>query len=248
MNFSCVTVCIIMCIATNIQQQDQTSSYTHRPRGRRGGLGQPLHHFTDVPQGCISTITSIKRPQGKENNKTLNQNNLIDLSSKYSFPTILNTNCQSLVPKLDQLSTVLKQHGVDVAGVTEHWLKSHVPDSIVAIDRYNLERRDRETINCGGVCLNIREEIPYVRWNELEDPKLESLWVTMRPKYLPRQWSHISVGVIYLPPGCKERPRKETPMRNHILHALDTITKKHPSSAFVVLGDFNKMKDLETTL
>ena len=126
---------------------------------------------------------------------------------------------------------------------TESWLKSSVPESITAIDGFNQERRDREeTTIGGGVCMHIREGIPYTRWKELENPELETLWVTLRPKRLPRQWSHISVGGIYMPPGCPERPRKENQMISHILHALDTISKKHPYTAFIVMGDFNKMK------
>ena len=46
-----------------------------------------------------------------------------------------------------------------------------------------------------------------------------------------------------MPPGCPARPRKEKEYITHILSCLDTVTRRHPSSSIIIMGDFNHMKD-----
>ena len=46
-----------------------------------------------------------------------------------------------------------------------------------------------------------------------------------------------------MPPGCPARPRKEKEYIAHILACLDTVTRHHPSSGIIIMGDFNHMKD-----
>ena len=75
------------------------------------------------------------------------------------------------------------------------------------------------------------------------DDDVKSLWITIRPKCLPRNVSMITLGVIYMSPGSSKRPRKENQYVTHILHSLDTSMRSHPDSDIFVVGDFNHMKD-----
>ena len=73
----------------------------------------------------------------------------------YDFPVIINTNSQSLVPKIDELTLYLKNNNVDIACITETWLKSTVPSSIINIDGYDVLRNDRrDDVIGGGVCIH----------------------------------------------------------------------------------------------
>ena len=55
--------------------------------------------------------------------------------------------------------------------------------------------------------------------------------------------TQIMLGGIYMPPGCPARPRKEKEYIAHILTCLDTVSRRHPSSGIIIMGDFNHMKD-----
>ncbi len=76
------------------------------------------------------------------------------------------------------------------------------------------------------------------RLSELKDPNLESLWFTIRPYRLPREFSIFVFGVTYHPPY----PNPDYPMIEHIHKSLDSILQKHPDAAIMLVGDFNMLK------
>ncbi len=146
--------------------------------------------------------------------------------------------------KLDELTLFLNSHNVDIACITETWLKTSVPDTAINIDGYTVIRRDRcDDVMGGGVCIYIRDTLKHTLWTQLHDDEVESVWVTIRPRKLPREVPMIAIGVLYMPPGCTARPRKDREYVSHILHSLDTISHKHPETGICVVGDFNHMKD-----
>ena len=156
----------------------------------------------------------------------------------------MNINAQSLVPKIDELHTVHNQLGADIICITETWLKEHVPSKVILLNGFhNPVRRDRTEIIGGGVCCYIRSNFQYKTWEELCEPNLETIWITIRPRKLPREFSLITIGVIYMPPGSQTHPRQEKEMICHIIKSMDFISSKHPQTGFFVVGDFNRMKD-----
>ena len=72
----------------------------------------------------------------------------------------------------------------------------------MAINGYNLIRRDRRDVIHGGVCMYIKASIPFTILEDLEDESgsLEVLWIKLRPFRLPRGISSIIAGVVYHPP------------------------------------------------
>ena len=92
----------------------------------------------------------------------------------------------------------------DLAFITKTWLRESIPDRIIHIPIYTLFRRDRIRGNHGRVCI-------YVQANQLRKFKEishiicgddhEILWLHICPNRLPRNYSSIIVGVIYLPPS-----------------------------------------------
>ncbi len=165
-------------------------------------------------------------------------------NDRYNFPVVLNTNVQSLVTKVDELSVFLNAHCVDVACITETWLKSSVPDTAICINGFTVLRRDRtDSLLGGGVCIYIKQSLQYKIWTNMYDEDVESLWITIRPRRLPREVPILTLGVLYMPPGCTARPRKDSQYVSHILHSLDSISHSHPDCGIMVVGDFNHMKD-----
>jgi len=67
------------------------------------------------------------------------------------------SNLMSLVPKLAQVQEFLLRTQVDLAFITETWLKTAVANTVVDIPGYSIIRRDRMSSDHGGVCLYIKE-------------------------------------------------------------------------------------------
>ena len=55
---------------------------------------------------------------------------------------------------------------------------------MVAIDGLNLVRRDRKEITHGGVCMYIKDTVPFSVLEDLADDFLEVLWLDLRPPQL----------------------------------------------------------------
>jgi hypothetical protein len=72
----------------------------------------------------------------------------------------------------------------------------------------------------------------------LEKPEFECLWLLLRRPTMPRNVSHIAIGVVYHPPDAASFP-----MSASILDCVDSIRRLHPSAGVIVLGDFNSLHD-----
>ena len=155
----------------------------------------------------------------------------------------MNCNAQSIVTKIDDLTVLLNTNHVDIACITESWLSFSVPDSAVNINGYTIVRNDRSLNIGGGVCFYIRSSLSYKVWADLKNGDIESIWISIKPRRMPRATPQIIIGGTYMPPGCPARPRKEKEYIAHILACLDTVTRRHPSSDIIIMGDFNHMKD-----
>ena len=64
----------------------------------------------------------------------------------------------SLVPKIVKVADFSLRNDIDLACITETWLKERVSDSVVDIPGYSILRRDRRIAEHGGVCLYIKDD------------------------------------------------------------------------------------------
>ena len=72
--------------------------------------------------------------------------------------------------KYEEIRTVLtdERTQLDILIITESWLDNTVTDSEINIPGYNIERKDREEKNGGGVLMYISNEITYSRASTYE--------------------------------------------------------------------------------
>ena len=85
---------------------------------------------------------------------------LIDIRTKphWSFPNLLNANVRSITPKVDELSTVLQINNIDIACLTETWLKDEISSDVVTVKGYVSHRKDRsDGRRGGGVAVYVRD-------------------------------------------------------------------------------------------
>ena len=111
----------------------------------------------------------------------------------------------SLAPKIDEIRHSVLQINVDLARFTETWLSDLVHDNVIQILRYNVIRKDRSIGQHGGVCLYIKESIPFEIPSQYHSDQFEVLWVKVRPYRLPRGVLCIIIGTIYHPPSANYR-------------------------------------------
>jgi len=125
--------------------------------------------------------------------------------------------------------------------ITLSWLRQHIPDSVIAINGYNIIRWDRKEAIHGGVCMFIKETIPFsvLDLSEVdESPDFEVLWAKLRPTRLPRDLSSITSGVIYHPPSAPD-----SQMQGHLLKCLTSVESQHPKSGILLVGDLNRLNE-----
>ena len=71
-----------------------------------------------------------------------------------------------------------------------------------------------------------------------DSENLETIWHLIRRPVMPRQVSHVVIGVIYHPPDASNAH-----MINHIANAVDSVLQQHSHAGVLILGDFNALND-----
>jgi len=128
---------------------------------------------------------------------------------------------------------------VNIACITDTWLKETIPCQHVNIPGYNSHRSNwKDGRRGGGVAVFVRNSLPCVRLSALENANVETVWLLYRRPRMPHTISHVVVGAVYHPPA-----RDGSVMLTHIFDCLDTVTHDHPYARVVLVGDFNKMRD-----
>ncbi|KAI4886185.1 hypothetical protein NFI96_014738, partial [Prochilodus magdalenae] len=124
---------------------------------------------------------------------------------------------------------------------TETWLSELTPDSALHLPGFQLHRADRDAERSGksrggGICFYINE-----RWCRDTtvllkscSPHLESLFITCRPFYSPREFSSFILAGIYIAPSaCTSDALKQ------LAEQITKVEREFPDSLLIILGDFN---------
>ncbi|CAB4033726.1 Hypothetical predicted protein [Paramuricea clavata] len=162
--------------------------------------------------------------------------------NNFPLPTLLVANVRSIINKIDELELVAQINQVEVICITESWLNTSVVDSMISLSNFIQFRNDR-TYSCGGgVSIYIKEEIYCRRLEHFEDSAIESLWLLLRPKRLPRSISALLLAVIYHTTSSGANENFE--LYNHIQRNVESFLSLHPDGLVFVTGDFNPVRTL----
>uniref|UniRef100_A0A8C6M681 Reverse transcriptase domain-containing protein n=1 Tax=Nothobranchius furzeri TaxID=105023 RepID=A0A8C6M681_NOTFU len=171
-----------------------------------------------------------------------------------AIPSIIMGNVRSLPNKVDELAALTRhQRSYRECGLlcfTESWLTELTPDSHINMDGFHLIRADRTTESGkkrgGGLAVFVND-----RWcnsghlsikERLCCKDIELLAVSMRPYYLPREFTHVIVIAVYVPPSAGTEAACE------VLHTVTSrLQTQHPQALFLISGDFNHIS-LSSTL
>ena len=162
----------------------------------------------------------LQREGDKEKRTTISRDRL----------TCFYTNARSIVNKFQQLETYVHDLNPDIIGITESWTSSHIFDSELKIDGYDLFRQDRPIDrDGGGVLLYVRSTLHAVQFN-LSAKFPEQVWCYV----LDTKGHGCYIGVCYRSPTVNIYGSGNHVLLQDIVNELGA-THKH----FVMMGDCN---------
>ena len=173
------------------------------------------HVQIPIPPVNIKNIP-ILTPDNYQVNNGVNITNLSDTNGKNHLPVVLLSNIQSFgksgkTDKTIELELVLKLNNVQLGIFTETWLDEKTCRHL-DIENYVMFHtiRNKALRASGGVSVFVKDDIPASRLNINVPEHLEVIYVTVRPKWLPRSISNIIiVGVYYPGSSSKYAPPQE---------------------------------------
>ena len=177
------------------------------------------------------------------------------------LPSIIMANTRSLRPKspnynFDELCTFTSYmrefRQACVMCFSETWFDNKITDDSISIDGFGVPLRCDRDLSAsgkkggGGVCVYVNERYcsrsnVTVR-KTLSTPHVDLISLSLRPKYLPREFGQVFITVIYSHP----KANLET-AATEIADSVRALQAISPDAPNFVLGDFNSC-DLRTTL
>ena len=177
----------------------------------------------DPPKHAAQTITTTKKAK--------------------AMPRVFLSNACRLTNKMDELLGVLQHNKIDIAVVTESWLKPE-SEGISQLQEYNTFNKNRVDKDGGGLTVLVKNNIPCTAL-QIDTGDLEILWLAARPTWLPRNISVIILAAVYFP------PKSPAHVRDHLIEHITTTTQllqtKHDRPGFMILGDLNTFPHKEVT-
>ena len=195
------------------------------------------------PPPTQTAAKTDETPTANLNPQPTNQHPATKSAGGKHLPRVFLTNACCLTNKVEELEQVLALNRIDIAAVTESWLKSH-KEEISHLDLYRTFNKNRETGECGGVSVLIKNNIPC-KVLQVDTGNHEIIWLTLRPPWLPRNISNIILAVLYYPPKTLASARDD--LIKHIINNVQQLQSKYANPGVMIMGDFNSLPVREFT-
>jgi ribosome assembly protein 1 len=178
----------------------------HIPRSLR------INSLQAAASGILSKKQRRKRGRRGGVQRRLRKYGLRDRRRLPALPTILLSNVQSIRNKMDELEAYARcKHDFRetcLLAFTETWLGDADPNEDLHITGFGYPvRMDRSPLitnksRGGGVCFYINERYcnTVVVREKICTPDLELLFISIRPFYLPREFTQFSFTLVYIHP------------------------------------------------
>ena len=162
------------------------------------------------------------------------------------MPVILLSNARSLCNKTDELCAntqyFYEYRESSILCFTETWMNKDMDDKLFNVDGFHLIRSDRtyeSEKDCGGgICFYFNKQWTNVKNIKTKtqhcDKNIELLTSSVRPYFLPREFSHVIFYGVYIPPEANHSCALET-----LNEEINKHSSNHPNALHLVLGDFN---------
>ena len=227
------------------------------------------HENIKNPMGIFKPPKSRIAPSSTENNtethikvteitnmpmKSQSENKAINVSKcsstnqhHYELPTILLTNLQSMgkpgkTDKTTELELVLDFNNIDIGVCTETWATDAVLECL-EFNEYNMFHSIRNEFSraSGGLSIFVKNSIPANRLDVVIPNHLEVMYVSIRPKRLPRTVSNIIMCALYYPGSKSKYAPPQEDLISHVEESIQFFQTKYSRPLIVLLGDFNDL-------
>ena len=212
--------------------------------------------FNKLPYGCISTIRQLKlnrsrrykrrqKPKGTCKNNTqadfsnlhyIDQTNEQQLLLINKLP-IFTANVRSIKNKIGLLHNYIIDNNIDIAVITETWLRNNEVDSIwtdtcdLTISGYKIFARNRSDRKGGGVMIAVHPRLHCELVSSQISLTLESIIVKIKTK-IP-----ITVCCVYHPPTGSCPGNTLTAFNDELTELLTNTMPNHKN--LILSGNFN---------
>ena len=166
----------------------------------------------------------------------------------YELPSILLTNLQSIgkpgkTDKTTELELVLDLNNIDIGVCTETWATDAAIKSL-DFDDYNMFHSIREKCSraSGGLSIFVKNTIPANRLDISIPDHLEVMYVSIRPKKLPRTVSNIVFCALYYPGLNSIYAPPQEDLILHLIESIQFFYNKFSNPLIILLGDFNDLR------
>ena len=163
-------------------------------------------------------------------------------SVSVNMPSVLLSNVNRITNKLDELSLFADKLRPDIIALTETWLSDAIPDSFCSLSSYNAVRLDRQTgQQGGGIMFYVRDNLSCRPLSSILNDRgnLEVLFISVRPRLLPRPLTILIFALVYCPPWYDAATKRD--LCKYLTDSCDCLSRKYPSAGFFILGDFNNL-------
>ena len=163
------------------------------------------------------------------------------------FPSLLLANVRSLSNKFEEVRLRVRKIHPDVVVLTESWLDEQTPDSSIAIDNYNIYRKDRNS-NGGGILCYINAHFSCKVITSSDIPSLHNCCSEILTVFI----ECISTLLICVYHPFFSNPSKDEEAITVFVEIIDAFlvssARKPEDIRIVLCGDFNDIRKLSDRL
>ena len=189
----------------------------------------------------------ISTPDNDQINNYINITNDSETNVKNHLPVVLLSNIQSFgksgkTDKTIELELVLKLNKVQLGIFTETWLDEKTCQHL-DIENYVMFHsiRSQALKASGGVSVFVKDDIPASRLNIDVPEHLEVIYVSVRPKWLPRTISNIIIIGVYYPGTSSKYAPPQEDLIQHLKEKVLYFYSKYADPLILLMGDFSDL-------
>ena len=146
---------------------------------------------------------------------------------------LFHQNVNGLLNKHAEVEIMMQEtkRNIHIFGISETHLSSDIPNDQIHLDQYSIIRKDRSTGLGGGVACYIRDDIEWIRRNDIENSFMECIWIEVNIK-LSRS---ILICILYRPPDSSKHLSPK--FNGSFSECLSNIASENKE--IVIMGDLN---------
>jgi hypothetical protein len=191
-----------------------------------------------IPVQISARKFSTKRSKPRHASRNLIKVKIIgrETSKPRQIPKCLVLNARSLVKPdvYPALYAELNSNNIDLCFISETWLHSAIPSSLICPPGYGIARENRQNTRGGGVAILCRNDWRMENVILEVENMFECIWMKIMIKN-----SVFSVAATYHPQGDYSYDAKD--LIDYLIDSCEQISLRDPNMNIIIAADINKL-------